>query len=309
MILFVFIVVVLWVLWKLYSLVAYRPRTVRGKSVLITGGGSGIGRLMAIDFAARGARIILWDVNEPGMKAVQEEIVAAGNECTIAAVDVSNRELVYSQAAKLDNRVDVLINNAGIVTGKRFLECPDELMVKTMNVNTLAHFWTIKAFLPKMMEANDGHVVTIASAAGLGGVAGLVDYCASKFGAVGLAEALYMELRRVKKTGVKTTLVCPYYINTGMFDGVKTKNPYLLPILEDRYAASRIVHAVLYGQEFLTMPWLIGIAPVIKVLPAPIAARIQEWLGLSNTMDEFKGRSGSPARTSRASTDRTRKAE
>ena len=86
---------------------------------------------------------------------------------------------------------------------------------------------TTKAFLPSMLENNHGHVVTIASSAGLFGVCGLCDYCASKFGAVGFDESLMMELRAMKKTGVHTTVVCPFFINTGMFDGVKTRYIYM----------------------------------------------------------------------------------
>ena len=84
-------------------------------------------------------------------------------------------------------------------------------------------FQTLKAFLPAMMSKNHGHVITIASGAGLFGIAGLVDYCASKFGAVGIHEALTSELASPKYSGVHTTCVCPYFISTGMFDGVKTR--------------------------------------------------------------------------------------
>ena len=74
-----------------------------------------------------------------------------------------------------------------------------------------------------MMKNNHGHVITIASGAGLFGVAGLMDYCASKFGAVGINESLASELSIMGKDGVHTTVVCPYFIDTGMFDGVKSK--------------------------------------------------------------------------------------
>ena len=74
-----------------------------------------------------------------------------------------------------------------------------------------------------MISKNHGHIITIASGAGLFGVSGLVDYCASKFGAVGIHESLTMELDVIGCTDVKTLCVCPYFINTGMFDGVKTR--------------------------------------------------------------------------------------
>ena len=74
-----------------------------------------------------------------------------------------------------------------------------------------------------MMVKNHGHVVTIASSAGFFGVPGLCDYCASKFGAAGFDESLNMELGALKKDGINTTVVCPYFMNTGMFEGVKTR--------------------------------------------------------------------------------------
>ena len=86
----------------------------------------------------------------------------------------------------------------------------------------MAHFWTLKAFLPEMMENNRGHVVQIASSAGLFGVPGLTDYCASKFGAVGVTESLKLELYKQNKD-INVTLVCPYFIATGMFEGVVSK--------------------------------------------------------------------------------------
>ena len=82
---------------------------------------------------------------------------------------------------------------------------------------------TVKAFLPDMLERNRGHIVTIASGAGMFGLNGLVDYCASKFAAVGFHESLDLELWKGKKTGLHTTVVCPFFINTGMFEGASTK--------------------------------------------------------------------------------------
>ena len=80
----------------------------------------------------------------------------------------------------------------------------------------------MKAFLPQMIEKNHGHLVTVASMAGKFGSAGLCDYCASKFAVVGFDESVRNELVRLGKTGVKTTVVCPFFINTGMFHGAKS---------------------------------------------------------------------------------------
>jgi all-trans-retinol dehydrogenase (NAD+) len=206
--------------------------------------------------------------------------------------DVSDRDAVYRQAAALTaayGPVDVLINNAGIVSGKTFLETPDEKMLQTMNVNTLAHFWTGKAFLPSMLERNSGHIVTIASAAGIIGVRGLADYNASKFAAFGFNESLRMELRR-RKSAVKTTIVCPFFINTGMFDGVKTRFPFLFPILKQEYVARRIVKAVLKDWGKVIMPRMVYSVFLGRVLPLGAFDALVDFLGINKAMDAFTGR-------------------
>uniref|UniRef100_A0A914RGM5 Uncharacterized protein n=1 Tax=Parascaris equorum TaxID=6256 RepID=A0A914RGM5_PAREQ len=105
-----------------------------------------------------------------------------------------------------------------------------------------------------MIDTNHGHIVTIASMAGKCGTAGLVDYCASKYAAVGFSESLAAELYALKKCGVYVTTVCPFFIDTGMFDGVKTKSPNLLPILQAEYAVEQIMEAILTNRETLLMP-------------------------------------------------------
>ncbi|MDK2413478.1 SDR family NAD(P)-dependent oxidoreductase, partial [Aphanizomenon sp. 202] len=98
-------------------------------------------------------------------------------------------------------KVDILVNNAGIVTGKHFMDSPDDHIVRTFQVNTFAHFWTVKAFLNDMLDSNKGHIVNVASMAGWLGCNSLVDYCSSKFAAVGFDEALKLELKVLGKTG------------------------------------------------------------------------------------------------------------
>ena len=108
------------------------------------------------------------------------------------------------------------------MNGTALLDTSDERIIRTFDVNIMAHFWTIKAFLPDMISQKRGHLVNVASLAGHSGTNKLVDYCASKFAAVGLDESLRVELF-VQGHGdtVRTTVICPYYINTGMFAGVQ----------------------------------------------------------------------------------------
>ncbi|KAM8839271.1 epidermal retinol dehydrogenase 2-like [Synchiropus picturatus] len=280
----------------IYLFVPMKKKNVVGEIVLITGAGGGIGRLMAQEFAALGTVLVLWDINQEGMK----ETARLAKQCGASRVhyylcDCSDKNEVYRVADQVKREVgdvSILVNNAGIVTGKTFMDSPDSLIEKTMEVNSMAHFWTYKAFLPAMIANNHGHLVSIASSAGLIGVNGLADYCASKFAAVGFAESVSLELLATGKDGIKTTIVCPYFINTGMFDGCQTKWPRLLPILDPEYVAKKIIHAVLTDQVFLMMPRSIYLIVALKnVLPLKQAVMLGQYLGAFNLMDKFRGHS------------------
>ncbi|KAI5642090.1 short chain dehydrogenase domain-containing protein [Phthorimaea operculella] len=147
--------------------------------------------------------------------------------CHGYVVDLTNRDDIYRVAKRTSEevgRVSILINNAGVVSGTYLLDTPDHLIQRTFDVNVLSHFWTVKAFLPQMIENSDGHIVTIASMAGQVGVAKLVDYCASKSAACGFDEALKIELETQGVKGVYTSLICPYFIRaTGMFEQVDSR--------------------------------------------------------------------------------------
>jgi all-trans-retinol dehydrogenase (NAD+) len=265
----------------------------RDKTILITGAGSGLGRRMALAMAAEGARIVAWDIAPAALEDLRRALAARGGNHHLGFVcDVSDREAVYRTAEEVmrqAGRVDILINNAGVVSGRPFLECSDQQIQHTLGVNTLALFWTAKAFLPAMVARNSGHVVTVASAAGLIGAARLTDYSASKFAAVGFDEALRVELGRIAP-GVKTTVICPYYIDTGMFAGVRTRFPGLLPIMSEEYAARRMVAAIRRRQARLIMPPLVLTIPLLRLLPVRLGDRIAGWLGVNVSMDHFTGR-------------------
>jgi all-trans-retinol dehydrogenase (NAD+) len=128
---------------------------VADRVVLVTGGASGIGRLVAERLAALGARLVLWDVNQEALDRVVPAVEACGRHPAYGYVcDVGRREHVYEMAQRVRDEVghvDVLINNAGIVSGQRFLDLPDSKIEATFRINTLALFWTCKAFLPEMI--------------------------------------------------------------------------------------------------------------------------------------------------------------
>jgi all-trans-retinol dehydrogenase (NAD+) len=259
-----------------------------GATLLITGGGSGLGRRLALGAARRGSRVVIWDLDAARGAAVRDEIRAAGGFAEAHIVDVTDREAVKA-AAGVAGPVDVLVNNAGVVSGRPLLEAADEAIERTMNVNVMALYWVTRAFLGGMANRRRGTVVTIASAAGLVGVARQTDYSASKFAAFGFNESLRAELR-AGRTGVNTLVVCPYYIDTGMFDGVQTRWPLLLPILQEEQVATRVLDAIEAGRRKLVLPPIVNLLPALRILPVTVFDGLMDVLGVNRTMDHFTGR-------------------
>lgn len=127
-----------------------RFKDISNEIILVTGGASGLGRLFAIKLAKRGAKVIIWDLNLTGLeetaKIIEELRAKKENigKCHVYQVDISNRDAVYATAERIKQEigtVTMVVNNAGVVTGKRLLECKDEQIIKTFDVNILAHFW------------------------------------------------------------------------------------------------------------------------------------------------------------------------
>jgi all-trans-retinol dehydrogenase (NAD+) len=264
----------------------------RNRRVLITGAASGIGRLLALRIAARSGRLILWDVDAAHLAAVADEIAAAGGQASVLACNLAEREAIEAAATRTlaeHGAVDVLINNAGIVDGKRLLEATDEEIVRTFAVNTLAPFRTVRAFLPGMLAQGGGHIVTIASASGIAAVPRLADYSASKAAAIAFDESLRLELKH-DRLPVRTTVVCPYYIATGMFAGVHTRFPLLLPILKPEAVAERIVRAIERNESRVILPWFVRNVFPLRLLPVAWFDALMDFFGITRSMDEFIGR-------------------
>ena len=125
-------------------------KSIEDEIVLITGGGSGIGRIMAVLFASKGAKIVIWDLAEDGMKRTAQMVQNKGGKCYSYKVDVSDRNEVYSAAERVKRdvgKVNILVNNAGIVNGKRLEDLPDEKIIKTMEGEAVCHLTRDDNFL------------------------------------------------------------------------------------------------------------------------------------------------------------------
>nr|XP_003220693.1 PREDICTED: retinol dehydrogenase 10 [Anolis carolinensis] len=269
-------------------------KIVRNEICLITGTASatGIGRLLALEFARRGATLVLWDTDTKGNENTAREVCKLGAKAYAYTCDVSQRDLVYAAAASVRKEVgdvSIVVNNAGIVAGMPILQCPDGQMERTMRTNCHAHFWTVKAFLPQMIKREHGHIVTIAGALGLFATGCLEDYCASKFAAVGFHEALSHELKAKRINTVKTTLVCPYFIDTGTFNGCGVRRElkaFLSPISTGNFVKAAM-RGILHNQHMICVPRVIYFGAILKnLLPWDVQVLIQKFLGLDKCVPQ-----------------------
>ena len=276
-------------------------KSVKGKNVLITGAAMGMGRLFAERAIAEGAAaVVLLDVDESTLKATLEELAAHGgdtSEISGYVVDVSDADEVADTAtAVLDEvgRIDVLVNNAGVVRGNHyFWETDLERDAKfTIDVNTLAPMYVAHAFLPAMIAASDDcRLLNLASAAGFTPNPRMAVYAASKWAVIGWSDSVRLELKQAGHDHVKVTTVCPYYTNTGMFDGASSAP--LLPILEPDEVVDEAWKAMLAGRSFVVLPRTVMLSEMLKgVVPVDVRDFIADRIiGVYHTMDDFTGRS------------------
>jgi short-subunit dehydrogenase len=177
--------------------------------------------------------------------------------------------------------VTILINNAGIMPQHEFLKHTEKEIRMIFEVNVLAHFWIFQAFLPKMIENNNGHIVALSSMAGLMGSRNLVPYCGSKFAVRGFMEAMSEELRATSngQSKIKFTTIFPYAINTGLFRNFKVRFENLMPVIEPKDAAAAIVSAQRKGlQEFSIPRDLLHTSNFFRIFPIKANLLIRDFL-------------------------------
>jgi len=146
-----------------------------------------------------------------------------------------------------------------------------------------------------MIKGKRGHLVTIASMAGLTSVPGLSDYCASKHGAVAIDESVRLEIgQKGLSAFIKTTCICPYFIDTGMFDGAKKAFPFY--ILSPIEVADRIIAAIQQEEEKVIIPFRGNVIAIMKLLPVGLADRVGNFIGVNDAMVDFKGKGSIEAR-------------
>lgn len=272
-------------------------------NVLITGGASGIGKIMGRMALEKGAgTFIIWDINIAAIENVKKELASFGR-IKGYMVDVSDSEkvaLAYRKTVEECGAIDIIINCAGIITSnKTFDQMSTDEIIRTMNINTIAPMLVAHAALPDMLRRNRGHICTIASAGGMLSNPKMSVYAASKWGAIGWSDSVRIELQD-SKSNVHITTVAPYYINTGMFDGVRSR---IIPVLKPEYVAGRVIKGIERNRTFCGIPFGFHF---IRFWQAILPTRVFDWLfgelfGIYHTMDDFTGRKSHISHNSKAS--------
>jgi len=265
---------------------------IRGKRTLITGAAKGMGAEMARQFADAGAELILVDIDAEGLQETARQLRRRGHPVHTYEADLSSRENIRQLGDEVGSdvgRIDILINNAGVVQGGPYDEIDDAADETTFSVNIEAVHWMTKTFLDDLEKGRDTHVVHMASAAGFLGVPYQVVYSASKWFVIGLAEGVRLELEAEGCEHVGTTIVCPGLVETGMFQG--SEAPRLTPSLEPGYIVERLLDAVRADDVYVQEPLMVKAAPILRaLLPTRVNDFILEALGATEIMHGWEGR-------------------
>ena len=237
-----------------------------GKTALVTGAASGIGRETALAFARAGADLVVCDLNEGGLEETATAIRGLGRRVLARRVDVASRDDMAAFAAAVHAEmpaVDILMNNAGVGLGARFLETSLEDWAWILSINLWGVVHGCHFFLPPMVKrGRGGHVVNVSSAAGYVASEQLSAYSTTKFAVFGLSEALRDELR---PHGIGVTTICPGVINTPITRNARMRGVAATP--EARAAVVSAYERRNYGPERVAAGVLRAVARNQAVAP------------------------------------------
>lgn len=235
----------------------------RNAVAVVTGGASGLGKALCEELGRRGAFVVVTDVQEEGARAVAAGIAAAGGRASGAALDVRDAaafERLLDETIATHGRLDYLFNNAGIAAAGEAQSLPLDVWRKVIDINLWGVIHGATAAYARMVRQGSGHIVNVASLAGIGGMALGIPYATSKFGVVGLSLTLRAEGADL---GVKVSAVCPAYIQTGIFDHgtyVGTSQKGIESLIPFKYvdvglAARKVLRGVERNKPMIVFPF------------------------------------------------------
>lgn len=265
---------------------------IKNSTVLITGGASGIGKIMGRMALEKGAKtLIIWDINEANIATSLEEFATKGRVYGFR-VDISDSqevEQVMKRTKSECGTIDILINCAGVVFSNNTFDkiSPTEIK-RTMDINATAAMVISSHLLSEMIARNSGHICNIASAAGMLSNPKMSVYSASKWAMIGWSDSVRIELKQMRSK-VRFTTIAPYFINTGMFNGVHSR---IFPILKPEPTARKILKAIGHNRNFLGIPFGFHFIRFCQAV-LPVAAFdfiFGDIVGIFHAMDNFSGR-------------------
>ena len=264
---------------------------IQANTVLITGACSGIGKIMARRCLEKGARqVIIWDINEAAIAATVAELSPLGLVCGYRAdiSDASSVQAAYEATRAACGEVDILINNAGIVANNRnFSEQTDADIDHTVDINTKGAMYVALRYIKDMKARGCGHICNVTSSAGMLALPRMALYSASKWAAIGWSESVGIELKR-EKSPVKVTTIAPYFINTGMFDGIRS----FFRVQDPEKVARKTLRAIENNTRYKGIPFT---EHFIRLMQGLVPVKLFDFIfgdicGLYTVMDHFTGR-------------------
>lgn len=254
----------------------------KDKTIVITGGSSGLGEKLAGILGIQGYKVVNLDIFKPRAIIPNVEFI----EC-----DVTNLKSVEAAAEQIEGDVNVLINNAGLITSKStILETNLGEVENTFKVNVYSHYNTTQVFVSKMISKKiKGHVVTISSILGSMGPSKASAYAASKAAVNNFHDSLTHEMSSLSYE-IKTLLVTPGQLDSSMFHGVKTPSNFLAPVVNIDELAQQIVKCLENGKcGVLSMPFYTTMVKYLKILPMGVQELLRSAIGMDKAMDTFVG--------------------
>ncbi|QRN40654.1 MAG: SDR family NAD(P)-dependent oxidoreductase [Neisseriaceae bacterium] len=273
----------------------------KGKNVLITGAAMGMGRIYALRSAQeKASNIILWDINQEQLEKTAEEVRAKGAIVYTNVVDLGQLEEIERAAKETKalpnvSSLDVLINNAGVVSGNNYFWNMDNKkdIYFTMSINALAPMYVTNLFIDDMIadKSTEKRILNVASAAGLVSNPNMSVYVASKWSCLGWSDSFRLELKKSGNKHIKVTTFCPTYISTGMFYGVK--GMLLTPVITPETAVDVAWKGMKKGTPIVYKPLTVRLSGVLKgILPTGLWDWVAEnVIGIYSSMEDFKGHS------------------